>query len=122
MKKLRGTVDCGKVVPGTIECKATIGDLAIARMRTKDLEQRFVVGIVAAVGDDGHVKTIATSHRRPSWEYDAQVHVGDRKQLHGITVEQIALTLTRGFKNFADARHAILELVRQSEEAAPKTD
>lgn len=109
--KLRGRVDCGKVLPGNIESKATIGDLAVARMRTKGWDERFVVGVVVAAGDDGHVRTIAIARNRPSWAYSSRVYVGAREKLNGMTAEQIALKLTRGFKEFEEARKAILEVV-----------
>jgi hypothetical protein len=119
---LRSTIDCGGFLSGRIEGKAAIGDIAVARMRTTNGAEKFVIGVVTAAADDGSVKMIATARKRPSWAYDAQCHVGDRARLRGLTAEQIALTLPEAFTTYEDAHQAILKLVEVRIDMARKIE
>lgn len=112
---LCGKVDCGNCRPGKIERRAVIGDLAVVRLQNDDFDTCFVVGVVTAVRDNGHVQTIATARRRPAWRYDAQTHVGDHKLLRGRTAEQIVRALPQAFETF-DAAYAAIRIEIQAGE------
>lgn len=117
VERLRGRVDCGNCLPGETECRASIGDVAVARLQNDDFDTCFVVGVVTAAKDSGQVQTIATARRRPAWRYDAQIHVGDHKQLRCRTAEQIALALPQAFETFDAAYEAVRNEIQAGEKS-----
>lgn len=116
MTRLSGALDCADgILPGRVDVKATVGDLAVARVRNTAYQKRFVIGVVTDAKESGQVVEIKIAKRRPLWQYDAQVHIGPQSKLpNGRTAEQFARALPNLYRTVEDA-HADIEVLRRED-------